>query len=432
MSKIILSSKTYFTPTMISIFLLGFSSGLPFLLTLATLHIWLAEIGINKTTIGLFALVTVPYSLKFIWAPIIDQYYIPVLSKVLGHKKSWMIFSQIMLVIFLICLGHTDPQNNIVMTAIYAMIVAFFSSIQDIIIEAYRVDKLDLKNIGFGAGASNLGYRLGMWVSGAGALYIASSFTWSIVYITMACCMIIGIITALLINDHKTEIQNLKKITIKNKSILYVSHKIYLMVKTSFGQLKSRENFWTIVLYIFFFKALDTSLNIMANPFLLEIGFNIIEIAHIGKSFGIGAMITGGMLAGILLSNFPIKKILILCTLLQSFSAGAFLLQNSVGNDIYFLILTVGIENLANGMGAATFIAYLSITCKDHGAGATFALLTSIASLARVIFSYISGWCAHTVTWEIYFSFIALLCIPNVIMLLTTKKLITANEQIKT
>ncbi len=415
--------QPYLTPTISRIFLLGFSSGLPFLLTLATLHIWLTEANISKTTIGLFALVTIPYSFKFIWAPIIDKYCVPFLANALGHKKSWMLCSQIMIVIFLLLLGRTNPEIDIYNTAICAFIVAFFSAIQDIVIESYRVEKLAYKDIGFGAGASNLGYRLGMWVSGAGALYIASFFDWQTVYTSMALCMIIGIITTLLIDEPKIINDEIKTITLNNKSIAYIIHKIYAMVEQSVKSLHNRQDFSLIILYIFFFKAIDTSLNIMANPFLLEIGFNKIEIAHIGKSFGISAMIVGGLLSGILLAKYRMQTILILCTTLQMVSSGAFLLQNNIGKNLYCLTLTVGIENLVNGIGAAAFIAYLSVVCKQHNTGSIFALLTSIASLARVIFSYIAGWCADVLSWNQYFVMIAIICTPMITILILTKKI---------
>jgi Major Facilitator Superfamily. len=419
------SAALYREPRILGILFLGFSSGLPFLLTLATLHVWLSEIGISKTIIGLFAFVTIPYSLKFIWAPLIDRFPFPLLSTWLGHRKGWMLASQIMLVIMLILLGSSNPEKHVWYTAACALLVSFFSATQDIVIEAYRVERLEIHEIGPGAGASNLGYRLGMWVSGAGALYLASKFSWAVTYSFMAACLSIGMIATLLSHEPtvKRQLHNLnEKLQHHRLSSTTILKVLWQSLKDSTQYFAAQHDWPVLLAYILFFKLADTALNVMAAPFLLEVGFSKLEIAHVGKAFGIGAMIVGGLFAGILLAQCSLRKVLLLCAGMQLASAIMFYLQALVGYNITLLFATIGIENLSNGMGAAAFITYLSIVCRGPHAGAHFALLTSIASLARVSFSSLSGWTADHLGWPHYYILTAIVCLPNLVLMLRASR----------
>lgn len=410
------SAALYKEPRILGIVFLGFASGLPFLLTLATLHAWLTEVGISKTTIGLFALVTVPYSLKFIWAPLIDHVRPPLFGQALGHRKGWLLFSQLMLMVCLVLLGKTSPQDNIWITALGALAVSFFSATQDICVEAYRVERLQGAEVGLGAGASNLGYRLGMWASGAGALYLASFFSWAVVYGLMASCMLIGMVTTLL--SHEPDVvRDLREMDSSKPCARTLFFSLIQGVQETLAYLKSRSDWGVVLAYIIFFKLADTALNVMTVPFLLEIGFSKIEIAHVGKSFGIGAMIAGGLIAGVLLSQRPLRQILFLCGALQLTSAVCFYTQAHLGHHLYFLFAAIGLDNFSNGMCFAAFITYLSMVCKAPNAGAHFAFLTSIASLSRVVFSYWAGWAADRLVWTDYYLLTTVLCLPTMLLI---------------
>lgn len=404
----------YVQPRIMGILLLGFSSGLPFLLTLATLHLWLAEVGVTKSTIGLFALVTIPYSLKFMWAPLVDRIKFPFFSDLFGHLKGWMIASQIALMGALFLMGHTNPQNGVLLTAFCALCVSFFSATQDIVTEAFRVERLEGHETGYGAGATNLGYRLGMWASGAGALYLAACFSWTVAYGFMAGLMLIGLITAFLSEEPNRPQRDILLYHKTKDSLLKTYQKL---MTPSFKSLLENKNILDLAFYILFYKLIDTALNVMAAPFLIEIGFTKIEIAHVGKSFGIGAMIVGGLIGGILLSTKPLRHALLLGLTLQLISAFLFYIQYLVGANLYLLFATIGIENLTNGIGAAAFITLLSHAARGKNTAMHFALLTSFASFARVIFSYLSGVCADSFGWEQYYLLVALLCLPGVFLL---------------
>lgn len=419
-------AAVYRDPRILGIFFLGFSSGLPFLLTLATLHVWLSEAGAHKTTIGLFVLITLPYTFKFLWAPFIDHLRLPFLSKAFGRRKSWILTSQFCLIISLLLLGATNPHKNILLTAVAGAFVAFCSATQDIVFEAYRVEVLQKHEIGASASASMLGYRLGMWVSGAGALYLASYFSWFVVYAFMAACVSIGIVTTLLspepdFEPERTLVVSEVSSASSDSSVALRDSKrcsrLFEIIRELIFSFLKRENWQVIVVYIFFYKIGDTILNVMTAPFLLETGFSKIEIAHVVKSFGIGAVILGGFIGSLTLARKPLVDTLLVCSLLQIFSCLMFALQAYVGYDLRMLFVTIGVENLTCGMGTAAFIAYLSNLCHPPFTATHYALLSSIGSLARVSFSSLAGWSADQLEWVDFYLLTACACLPCLLLL---------------
>lgn len=408
------SAWIYFEPRMLGIFFLGFSSGLPFLLTLATLHIWLTEAGFDKTTLGLFVLCTLPYSLKFLWAPLIDKIHLPVFTDLFGPRKGWILFSQLLLILSLLFLGGSDPQHHPGRAAFFATLVAFASASQDIVIEAYRIESLKGYQLGYGAGASVLGYRMGMWVSGAGALYLASYFSWQLAYGFMAACVMVGVIATLLSQEpplpepekHQT-----------SGEFLPLQERLLSAIKEPVRSLGARQDWAIILLFIFLYKVGDTVLNTMTVRFLLEMGFSKIEIAHVAKSFGISAMVLGGFMGGILLSRKQLVYSLLLCGILQISACLMFALQSKAGHNLGVLFLSIGVENLACGLGSATFIAYLTNLCRLPFTATHFALLTSIGSFARVSLSSVAGWIADQMTWTQFYLGTALACLPCILLL---------------
>ncbi len=420
MKNLAKSAWVYFEPRVLGIFFLGFSSGLPFLLTLATLHVWLTEAGLNKTTLGLFVLCTLPYSFKFVWAPLIDKIRLPLFADLFGHRKGWILFSQILL-------GRSNPHLNLIGTAFCATLVAFASATQDIVIEAYRIESLKQERLGHGAGASVLGYRVGMWVSGAGALYLASYFSGATVYAFMAACVTIGMVTTLLSHEPRvsesSQRQDAQTASFRPRFVKAVTEPIQSLAR--------REDWIVILLFIFLYKIGDTVLNTMSVRFLLEIGFSKIEIAHVSKSFGIGAMVLGGFIGGIILSRKPLVYSLLACGVLQVLSCLMFALQSKLGNNIGLLFLSMGIENLACGWGAAAFIAYLTNLCRSPFSATHFAVLTSVGSFARVSLSSLAGWTADQMTWTQFYVATAFACLPCLFLLLGQASRFSYRERIQ-
>lgn len=397
---------------MASIFFLGFSSGLPFLLLLSTLSAWLTTCGITKTHIGLLAFVTLPYAFKFLWAPFLDRYRIPFICEILGHRRGWLVITQILLMVGLIGLGQTNPEEHLFHTTLWALMVGFCSASQDILIEAYRIETLSKNYLGYGVGASVIGYRFGMLVAGAGALYLSTYLSWAWVYGVMAGFVSIGIVTVLCSSEINVEITtfNIKKQKSSTSLSEFILNSVYSLWR--------REDLGLIALFIICFKVSDTIINTISIPFLIETGFTISEIAHVAKSFGIIAMIIGGFWGGIILSRMGLRKTLFWCSLLQGIACILFWVQAYIGHNILFLLVSMGIENLTCGMSQVALIAYFSNLCLKPYCGTHFALLTSLSSLDRVIISALAGWLADLLTWPHFYICIYLLSLPALLMLI--------------
>jgi PAT family beta-lactamase induction signal transducer AmpG len=414
------SFLAYCDRRILSIFFFGFSSGLPFLLTLSTLTIWLKESGVNNATVGLFVIATIPYTFKFLWGPLVDRLQLPILFKPFGQRRSWALVSQIALIFMLLGLGMSDPRDHIFETALWAFGVSFCSAIQDIVVEAYRIEIIDEDQKGSAASSTYLGYRLGMMMSGAGALKLADTYSWQTAYEMMAIFMSIGLLTTLFTPSPKT-------LVFSPAPHLSLKHtpphsRFWAWIQSTYiPPLKElvRNYDWRVVLaFIFFYKVGDTTLNVMNTPFLVELGFSKSEIADVAKFFGIFAMMIGGFMGGLFLNRFGILTSLVLCATLQILSSLMFVIQALVGYNMGVLVITIGVENLTCGLGASAFIAYLSSLCSAPHTATHFALLSSFGSLARILLSIGAGFLADALPWPLFFTFTAAACLPCLFLLI--------------
>ena len=405
--------RVYTDRRVIAILFLGFSSGMPLLLTFSTLSIWLAEEGISKTAIGLFALVGMPYSLKFIWAPLIDRLPLPLLTRWLGRRRGWAILTQLALMVGIIGLGSNDPANGAWAMAAWAMFVTFSSASQDVVIDAYRVEILEERQYGAGAAMIVAGYRLGMLASGAGALYLAEEVSWFWVYAAMAGLMAVGILTILLNPEPGGNDAD-------GGAALGRADPVQLLreaVVEPFADFLRRGGWLAILLFVVFYKFGDSLAGIMANPFYVEIGFSKSEIASISKIFGLGATLAGGFLGGLLVVRRGIMQSLLWCGLLQMFSNLMFAIQAMVGHDLSMLAATIAVENVAGGMGTAAFVAYLSSLCNVAYTATQYALFSSLMALARTALSAPGGALAESTSWVSFFLITTLAALPGLALL---------------
>lgn len=384
------------------IFFLGFSSGVPFLLILSTLSTWLAEAGITKTMIGLLAWVSIPYSIKFIWGAMVDHVRIPWLSDLFGLRRSWILVSQLWVWVFLMALGSTNPHESIWLTAVFAFLIGIGSAIQDIAVEAYRIEILPQQKIGVGASVSVLGYRFGMLCSGAGTIFLAAYFkSWAIAYHCIAASMLIGIITTLFCAEPQRKRAPLK-----------------LMVWKAVKVFVRRLDWQIIFPFILSYKVADTVLNVMSMPFLVEIGFNNLEIAYVAKTFGISSMILGGVAGGLLATRFTMRQNLFTCVVLQFIASALFIMQAQLGHNLSFLFISMGVENFACGLSQVALISYLSHLCAQHSTAMHYAILSSFASFVRVSFSMLAGWVADHFAWSQFYAIVCVSCLPSLLLLI--------------
>ena len=419
------TAAVYRDRRMLVILFLGFVSGLPLALTLGTLSAWLATVGVDKTTIGLFALVGLPYTLKFLWSPFIDGLRVPVLGPLLGRRRSWAIVTQVALMASVLALGATEPGTQAALTAVIALTVAFFSASQDIVIDAYRVEILAGHEQGAGAAAIQIGYRIGMLVSGAGALYIADFFGWFAAFATMAALVSVGMATILL-NPEPTAGRRAEAGVDPAPGVDRVQGArgagtagwIEAHVVAPFADFVARGDWPVILLFIVLYKFGDAVAGVMANPFYIEMEFTLSEIASVSKVFGLGATLAGAVLGGIVGVRLGVLKGLLVCGVLQMLSNLMFAVQAMVGHDIAVLALTVGIENFTGGMGTAAFVAYLSSLCTFAFTATQYALLSSLAAVGRTVLSAAGGWMADQVDWVSFFLLTTLAALPGLALLI--------------
>ncbi len=408
--------RLYTQPQLLIILLLGMISGLPFLLTLSTLSFWMAESGVSKTTIGLFMLVSLPYSLKFLWAPFTDHFSLPYLTPRFGQRRSWALLSQLGLLVSLVSLAHCDPSDAIALTALSAFFVAFFSASQDIIIDAYRIEILKADNGGAGAAMEAIGFRFGMLASGAGALYLAHTFTWRIAYLTMAVGIIFGMIVFCCIAEPQHK--KITPLTHRQKKSTPLSQWLHALFVMPWAQLPRKRELIYLLVFIFCFKMGDTVLNAMGAPFLYDLGFSKIEYANVTKIFGITLMVFGGLIGGVMIHQLGILQSTVMCVGLQGVSCLMFVIQSLVGHRLSVLMITVGVESFCSGMVSAIFIAYISNFCRQPYTASHFTLLYSFGSFCRVLISVLAGWSADHIGWTPLFLITGTFILPAVYILI--------------
>ena len=419
--------KLYTERRLLFVFVMGFASGLPLLLTMGTLQIWLTEVGVSLTAVGLFALTGTPYTLKFLWAPLIDRVSVPLLSRRLGRRRSWMLVIQLGLMGAIVGLGFSDPATGPFRTAAFALAVAFFSASQDIVIDAYRIEILDPSQQGAGAAMTQAGYRFGLIVAGAGALYLADTVgSWSIVYAVMAVLVLVGVAAALFAPAPPGE-------SLAGAGESHAALTLQAMVIEPFREFLTRHSLssaWVILAFILLYKFGDAFAGSMANPFFVKIGFSKIEIANASKIFGVFATLAGVFIGGVLVKQYGVLNTLLWCGVLQMLSNLMFAALAVVGHDVGFLYLTVGIENFTGGMASSAFVAYLSLLCNTAYTGTQFALLTSFMAFGRTWLSSTGGWLADHTDWVTFFVVSTVIAVPGLLLLLWMTKHLPLERQV--
>lgn len=403
--------KVYADRRLLAIILLGISSGIPLALNLSTLAQWFTESHVDVATIGFFALVGLPYSLKFLWAPFIDQIRIPFLGAYFGQRRSWMLLTQFLLACSIYIMGQLDPGSQLGMLSIVGIAVAFFSASQDIVIDAFRIEILDTESYGAGAAAITFGYRVGMIISTAGALYLANVFPWSVVYAIMGMCIAIGVVTVLLCKEPT-----------KRRDPVFVSHsfseKMVAMVVNPLVDFMKKPQWALILFFIIFYKLGDAFLGHMLPPFYKDLGFTRTEIASVTKVFGLLMTLAGGFAGGVLVYRLGMMRALLICGVIQIGASLSFILLAFEGHSIPFLIGAIGAENFTLGMGGVAFVAYLSSLCSAQFTASQYALLSALGSSGRTFFSAGAGVVAKETSWPVFFLVSAAIAVPAICALI--------------
>lgn len=384
---------------MLLIFFMGFSSGLPLLLVGGTLQAWMKDTQVDLSIIGLFSLVGLPYTLKFLWAPFMDR-FIPFK---LGRRRSWMLLTQAALVVSLFFLSLLNPAQTPLLVAGVALILTFFSASQDIVLDAYRREFLKDEELGLGSSFFVNGYRIGMIVAGAFALFLADQIAWSLVYKIMAAFMGVGILITFISPEPKVEAVPPKSL----REAVIDPFKDYFL----------RSNAWVILFFILLYKLGDSMASSMTTPFILDLGFSKTDMATIAKTFGLIATIVGGFVGGALMLRMSVLKSLWYFGFLQMVSTAGFALLAWQGKNIITLTAVVAFENFSAGLGTVAYGAFMASLCNKKFTATQFALLSSLMGIPRVIFSAPTGYLVQSFGWSTFFIFCTLIALPGMLLL---------------
>lgn len=392
---------------------LGFASGLPLLLTFSTLSAWLSFAGLSRSTIGAFALVGVPYSFKFVWSPLVDRLPPPL---PLGRRRGWGIAIQIALIAATLGLGACNPKGDLRVMGALALLVAFLSASQDIVIDAYRVEILTPEQQGPGAGMIQTGYRLAMLVSGAGTLLIASRAGWFAAYAVMAAMLSIGILVFLFGPEPKLPADDLRPPT--GTRLDRIRQWFARAVTGPFADFMRRPLWPVILLFILGYKLGEATAGVMAMPLYVSLGFSLVEIGTVTKLVGFFASVAGALIGGVVTVRLGLFRALILCGVLQSVGNLFYVLQVIGGHRLDYLALCVATENVTGAMAGTALVAYLSSLCSPAYTATQYALLSSLAAVGRTMVASLGGVLADKLGWVPFFLLTTVATLPALLLLL--------------
>ena len=384
---------------MLVTFVMGFSCGLPLLLTLSVLQAWMTDEGVDLTVIGMMSLVGLPYTLKFIWAPVLDRFTI----LFIGRRRGWLLVAQLALTGAIIGLGLTHPGESPWWVAFAAFLVTFFSASQDTVVDAYRREDLADEELGLGSSLYVNGYRVGMLLASSGGLIMSDHMSFQMVYLVMAACMLPGIITTLLTPE--PEVAEGTPKTLAEAAI------------NPLMEYFSRSGAWWILAFILFYKIGDTMASAMSMPFYLDVGFTRSQVGVVVKMFGFWASIIGGLVGGIVMLRLKINKSLWIFGILQAISTACFAILAQTGPSNTALAGVIAFENFSSGMGTAAFVAFMASITNKKFTATQYALLSSLMGIPRVFASAPTGYMAKHIGWEGFFIFCALVAIPGILLL---------------
>ncbi|MBB3045773.1 PAT family beta-lactamase induction signal transducer AmpG [Litorivivens lipolytica] len=411
------AARIYTHPRVLAMFFLGFSAGLPFLLVFATLTAWLTDAGVARSAIGFFGWIGITYSIKVLWAPVVDRLVLPVIGRKLGQRRSWMLLGQLGIAAGLAGMAFVDPVDNLAQVALLALLVAFASSTQDVAIDAYRIEAVITHYQGAMSASYVFGYKVALLVAGAGALFIADFGSWLLAYLSMAALMGVGVITVLLVAEPERDLP----------APIFGRHKDRLTdlgvwfsdaVISPFTDFFNRNGSFALVILLFIavFRLSDITMGIMANPFYLDLGFSKSEIASVAKVFGFFMSVAGSFLCGVLVVRWGVYRPLMLGAVLVASTNILFAVMAQLGPDIRALAVVISADNISGGIAATAFVAYLSGLTNRAYTATQYALFSSLMTLPGKFFSGFSGLIVDASGYTWFFLVAAAVGIPAILL----------------
>jgi PAT family beta-lactamase induction signal transducer AmpG len=428
--------RVYRHPRVLAMLFLGFSAGLPFPMVFSTLSAWLRDFGVERATIGFFAWIGITYSVKVLWAPVVDRVALPGLTRLLGQRRSWMLLAQAGVATGLYLLSRLDPALEIGAVVAFALLVAFSSATQDITVDAWRIEAVEQARQGAMAAAYNFGYRFAVLAGGAGALYLADFYDWHVAYAAMAALMLVGIVTTLAVAEPE---RRLDPITAEMEAEIarYLSAHAGLWeplrraaawigaaVVSPFAEFFRRNGRFALVLLalVLCFNISDRVLGIMANPFYLDLGFTKSEIASVTKVFGFAMTIVGAAAGGVLVARWGTLQTMLLAAVMLAVTNLMFMFLALTGPDLSILVFTISGDNLSMGLAGVAFIAWLSSLTNQAYTATQYALFSSLMSLVGKAISGWSGVFVDAFGYPLFFIYAAATGIPAIVLVLVVMR----------
>jgi PAT family beta-lactamase induction signal transducer AmpG len=394
--------KVFQSRKMAALLLLGVASGLPLLLTSKTLQAWMEVENVNLGAIGLFSLVGLPYSLKFLWAPLLDRFTLPFL----GRRRGWLIVIQSALLVAIALMALQKPAQALQLLAVNAVAIAFLSATQDIAADAYRADVLEEREMGAGAAIFVLGYRIALLLTGSLALILADLIPWSTVYLLISGVMVIGLIATITAPEPEERVRPPASLA---DAVLLPFGEFFQRLGLLQGVL--------ILVFIVLYKLGDALVNNMSTPFLLQTGFTQTDIGAIQGGMGLIATIVGALAGGAILSKIGINRSLWVFGGLQALSNLTYFIQAQLGKDYRFMIVTINVENFCAGLGTAAFVAFLMSLCNQRFSATQYALLSSLMAVSRDILVAPAGRLVEITSWPSFFLISIVAALPGLLLL---------------
>ena len=401
----------YFSRKNLSVALLGFASGLPILMTLSTLTYWLSTLGVQKSAIGLASLLGLPYLLKFLWAPLLDLFSLPLLGR-LGHRKGWILLFQLIIAIIFILLAFIDPTENPYRLGILIFLMATASASLDIVVDAYRIDSLDEETQAYGASSYLFMYRIAMLLMGAGVLALSDFYNWSQIFQGVGFLFFLIFLLTLLIAEPVKEAQ------VAECDLPLVAPLTRFM--EGFIQFFKRDKALLFLLLVICYKLPDAVSGIMVTPFYHEMGYSGAEIGAVTKVYGLIATLLGAFLAATIIHKWGLYRSLVVSAILIGITNLGYLLIVAKPN-LLMLIVAISGENFISGFSSALFIMFLGLLCDRNASATQYALLSALASFGLRVFGGASGFLAEGLGWEGFFVSTAILFIPSLLLILFLK-----------
>lgn len=422
--------SVYAHPRIAAMACLGFSAGLPFLLVFSTLTAWLSAAGVSRTAIGLFTWVGITYSVKVLWSPVVDRLELPLLHRLFGRRRSWILLAQLAIAGGLIGMAGTDPATDLLRMAGFAVLVAFGSATQDIAIDAWRIEAAPPERQAAMAATYVFGYRIALLTAGAGALHIATFLSWSGVYLCMAALVGIGIVAALASSEPVTRLPR-DTVFLEERVQRFMTRNAHLPagLRTAIGWLIgaivcpfvdffSRNGHMALVILAFIglYRVTDITMGAMANPFYLELGFTLGQIANVSGIYGVAMTILGGVLGGVLVPRYGVMRVLLAGAILAALTNLLFAVLALLGPELWMLVVTISADNLAGGLAISAFIAYLSSLTNTAYTATQYALFSSLMTLPGKVIGGAAGAVVDALGWPLFFVYSCLIGIPAMLL----------------